>query len=774
MGVLTYNSRANLYVWQGGYEERHVPKQAGFRWCSGRCSSKYNCKACSSGLRKVWWTDDGSVAAKLGQYADDSAKAVFGGEPPAAASAPEPAPEPPRDTSKLIRNEEAGIYVWQGEYEEKHIPKEAGFRWCSGNCDPKYKCGACPAGLSKVWWTYKDDVAAKLANFANAELKHRLLSVGRRKQERLDASRAASADVELPKPEGLEYLPFQKAGVAYALDRHSTLIGDEMGLGKTIQAIGIMNADPSVEQVLVICPASLKINWKREVEKWSVRPVKVGIASGDYFPDSTHNVFVINYDILKRHESKMKGFQWDMLVVDECHLLKNPKVQRTKIVLGHYDREKKCRTVEPIDARRLVFMTGTPIVNRPVELHPIAARLAPQVFGNFWRYAQRYCDAQETKYGWDFTGASNLEELQEKLRLSIMVRRLKSEVMKELPPKVRQVIEMPANGCANAVAREVEWFNEYEDQMEELEANVELAKIGGTEEEYREAVRQLHEGIQVAFTEMSQVRHATALEKVPMVVEHLENAIESSGKVICFAHHRDVIAKILEAFPDAVSITGDTPMVKRDEAVAKFQNDPECKLFVGNIQAAGVGLTLNASSHVVFAELDWVPGNVSQAEDRAHRFGQKYSVLVQHLVLEGSLDARMANIIVVKQEVIDKALNDEIRMEIMEVPVTPIKRDRSEIQRDLLAEEAEKITVEQTEAIHEGLRVIAGMCDGAEQLDGMGFNKFDTKVGKRLAGSIVLEPMQAAYGRRLVRKYRRQLPSDLVTLAVEGTNGKAA
>jgi ribosomal protein S14 len=178
-------------------------------------------------------------------------------------------------------------------------------------------------------------------------------------------------------------------------------------------------------------------------------------------------------------------------------------------------------------------------------------------------------------------------------------------------------------------------------------------------------VAALKVGASEAFNAIAKLRHDTALAKVPAVIETLKDAVEQ-GKVVCFAHHRDVVAAIAEAFgPVAVTLTGDTSMAARQAAVDRFQNDPTCLLFVGNIRAAGVGLTLTASSHVVFAELDWTPANVTQAEDRCHRIGQHDSVLVQHLVLEGSLDATMARMLVSKQIVLDAALDNPLAAQIL-------------------------------------------------------------------------------------------------------------
>lgn len=576
----------------------------------------------------------------------------------------------------------------------------------------------------------------------------------------VEASKAESADIDIPAPAGLEYLPFQKAGIAYAMNRPNVLIADEMGLGKSIQTIGIFNADPSIKKVLIICPATLRLNWKQEFIKWAVRPVKVAVVNGGKptdFPKDDYEVLVVNYDVVSKHKKAIDAVAWDMLVSDEAQALRNPKAIRTKAVLGTVARGK--RTAEGIKARRKVFLTGTPIVNRPVELWPLVEALDPTGLGrNFFAFAKKFCDAQQTQWGWDFTGASRLGELQIELRSKFMVRRWKSDVLKDLPAKRRQVIEIPANGATGIVGKERDAQERIDAEIDALQAAVELAKASDSETEYEEAVARLGKAQSAAFTEMSAVRHETALAKIPYVVEHLKDALES-GPVIVFAHHKDVIAALLAEFPAAVSITGDTAMEARQKAVDDFQAG-KADLFVGNIIAAGTGITLTRSSHVVFAELSWVPGELSQAEDRAHRIGQNEKVLVQHLVLEGSLDAVMARRIVAKQEVIDRALDRKVETDVFgkdekERPTTV------EIKREEIAAEAATINQEKAAAVLTALRMLAGRCDGAQALDGAGFNKFDARIGHDLAARSTLTPKQAALGLRLTHKYGRQLPEAL-------------
>lgn len=430
--------------------------------------------------------------------------------------------------------------------------------------------------------------------------------------------------------------------------------------GKTIQALGMINSDPSIRSVLVICPASIKLNWQREAEKWLVRPMTIGIANG-VFP--TTDMVIINYDILAKHREAIFARRHDLLIADECHYVKNPKAQRTKLLLG--SRRDK---LEPIPARRRVFMTGTPIVNRPVELWPIVQALDPDDLGaNFMKYTSRYCGAYRSKYGRVNTGASNLQELQQRLRTKFMVRRLKVDVLSELPPKRRQVIVLPQNGTTDLIDQE----NSVSRAVEAARVAVIEAEVGGNKAAYEAAVASLREAESVAFETMSTLRRLIAEAKVPHVIGHVQECLEATDKVVLFCHHLSVAHALREAFPDCAYLTGETKIEDRQAAVDRFQSDPKCRVFVGGIKAAGVGITLTASSHVVFAELDWTPAGISQAEDRCHRIGQVDSVLVQHLVFDGSLDARIAKTVLEKQDVIDRALDVHIAPVKAPEPMTP-------------------------------------------------------------------------------------------------------
>ena len=513
-----------------------------------------------------------------------------------------------------------GWYWLKAGFTDRHKIQKAGFNWNR------------PKGL---WFTTDPMIAFAFVDSAvDEETRKRLTDQMETMNACIGQSRAGKTTRDFKAPKGLKYFEFQKAGIAYALERDSTLIADQMGLGKTIQVIGVMN-ETRPKRTLIICPATAKINWQRELEKWLANFTLTGVVYGKN-PWPNHPITIINYDILARFHAQLHKPVWDLVVVDESHYLKNPDTIRTLEVFG---RKSKKRPRPPIRAKRKLLLTGTPIVNRPVELFPSLNYLDPATWSSFWRYAMRYCGAFNDGYGWDFSGSSNLEELMMKLRSTIMVRRLKKDVLQDLPDKIRQVVELPADGRKTVLRVEKAKMKEYKKQVKDLSLP----------------------GNPMVFDSISAVRHETALAKVPAVVDYLKETIALGEKVVCFAWHRDVIDRICEAFDKEnignVKVYGATRPNVRQHHIDRFQRSEDIRLFVGNIMTAGTAITLTAASKVIFAELDWVPGNITQAEDRCHRIGQKDTVNAIHLVLEGSIDAYMANILVRKQEVIDRALD---------------------------------------------------------------------------------------------------------------------
>jgi len=561
-----------------------------------------------------------------------------------------------------------GLFVFTSEFEDKHIPKQAGFRWHSGYRCRKRGCELCKHDLLRIWWTRDLLKALTLVEHAESPMRETLIErAGPAGEERekdakkaaraakvrkltmmrtLAASSAHDAEIDVPCPPDLSYLPYQRAAIAFGIDHPNVLLADEMGLGKTIEALGVINADENAKRVLIVCPASLKLNWARECENWLVDRGEVGVA-GKTFPKDAQ-IVIINYDILGKWKKELKG-TWDVLVADECHYVKNKDAKRSKALYA-------------IKSRRKLFLTGTPILNRPVELWTIVSSLAPEEFDHFWNFANRYCAPIKNNFGWEFVGATNLDELHERLRGTIMVRRTKAEVLPDLPPKRRQVIELASDHIAKLIAVETGAWKEHQRRLNELRA----LKRGSAQKSEAELAA-MRAGVNVAFGELAKLRQDTAIAKVPLIIEHIKNVLEDVGKIVVFAHHRAVIQELAEPFGDSVvTLTGDDAVAKRQAAVDRFQTDPTCQIFIGSITAAGFGLTLTASSNVVFAELDWVPAHLTQAEDRTHRLGQANSVLVQHLVLQDSLDARMVGTLIKKQRVIDKVVDGHAEQDLFD------------------------------------------------------------------------------------------------------------
>lgn len=635
-----------------------------------------------------------------------------------------------------------GIFIAISSYSEKDKVKAAGFRW-----NPE----------KKIWHTSNLVVARKFEADADSAAKTQFLEF----ENNIQQSRVADAvaGVEIPVPDGLNYFPYQQAGIAYALGKTSVLIGDEMGLGKTPQSIGIINAT-NPAKTLIICPATLKLNWRNELMRWLTKPRLIHILqSGQPFPTNVE-IVVMNYDIAAKYKPQIHAVEWDLLICDEAHYMKNNRAQRTVAVIGDGKKDKGLK------AKRKVFLTGTPITNRPVELWPLASYLFPETFNNFWSFGRRYCDAQMRNGYWDFSGHSNLEELQQILRGVGMIRRLKSQVLKELPPKTRQVVVLPNDTVKHLINREKQQAQMFEERVESLQTRVERSKMSDNPEDYQKAVASLREAYQVAFEEMAAVRKELAVAKIPMVCEHVADAIESNGKVVVMAHHREVIDAITENFgAAAVKLYGGMSEQQKQHSVDSFQKNPDCKVFVGSIRAAGVGITLTASSNVVFAELDWTPANMLQAEDRCHRIGQSENVLVQHLVFDESLDAKMANTLISKMAVIDRALDAAItQKQELEEPEGLTKKKGRGISRAMIDERVSEITALHHITFHLGVKMLSQKTTEIE-VDGTGFNKMDAHIGKELAALNNLSDRQAVFAGWLCYKYRRQLPETMQTMA---------
>lgn len=462
------------------------------------------------------------------------------------------------------------------------------------------------------------------------------------------------ANLALPVPSGLTLLPHQQDGIGFALNRLRTnraaMFADVMGLGKTIEAIATANAlAPS--RILVVCPASVLFNWRREIWQWQTLglPVLLIQAGGDTTLNrdmirwGASGWYIINYDIVGNFpEIKCGDRPWDFLIVDESHKLKNPDSVRTQHVFGN-------ASIGPIPAHKALLLTGTPMINYVHDLYTQLHYLDPVMWPSLEQFvADQYFPGYKIISPSQIVGtARNLEGLRRQLT-NVMVRRPKSVL--NLPPKTREIVEV---GVENSEFWSL--LRAYAKRLMYLQWRLMKLLERPATQDMRDEIRALNVAINGL---VSVVRHQVGMNKLPAVIAYLK---ECNGKTIVFAHHHDVIETLRGALADqgVAGFTGSSTLRERDRAAKKFQDDPSCKFFVGNIEASGQGITLTAARHVVFAEPDWRGTYLEQAEDRTHRIGQSYPVLVTYLLLSPSVwstDSWMASKTKAKQTVIDIVL----------------------------------------------------------------------------------------------------------------------
>ena len=460
-------------------------------------------------------------------------------------------------------------------------------------------------------------------------------------------------DIDIPGLKG-DLFPYQSKGVSFIDARNgNALLADEMGLGKTVQALAWLQKYPGKRPAIVVCPASLKLNWKKEALRWMSEP-KVQVLSGT----STNipivgELLIINYDILRQWSEVLTAINPKVIIFDEVHYIKNSQAKRSKAA-------KKLAKGIP----HVIGLTGTPIVNRPVEALNAIQMIDRTVFPNKWQYLQRYCGAKHNGFGWDFSGASNTQELHQKLVGSIMIRRLKKDVLTELPDKIRSFVPVEMNNEQKYQQAEQDFVSFVRNQTEvdvKLKLQEQLGELADMVSIDQDKLDRLKEEKASKVNILSQIEGLKQLAvkgKMPQALEWIENYLEDNGKLVVMAVHKFVIDELMNKFgAKAVKVDGSVTGENRQRAVERFQNDESVRLFVGNITAAGVGLTLTAASTVAFLELPWTPGDLVQAEDRVHRIGQKDSVNIYYLLAQGTIEERIAALIDEKRKVLDSVLD---------------------------------------------------------------------------------------------------------------------
>jgi SWI/SNF-related matrix-associated actin-dependent regulator 1 of chromatin subfamily A len=446
---------------------------------------------------------------------------------------------------------------------------------------------------------------------------HERIAALRRERRRAKATVALSladdADLGLGQLGG-DLRPFQRAGVAYALRQRRTFLADEQGLGKTVQALAAIEAAGAYPAV-VVCPASLKLAWQREAARWLPHRATT-VVQGRRGPVADADITILNYEIVAHHLDSLLP---RAVVFDESHYCKDPRAQRTKACLALVERL-------PPDALRLA-LTGTPVLNRPKEL---VAQL--RLIGRLGDVAGSGA-ALTRRYG----APAAHERLHWKLRAHCYVRRLKADVLPQLPPKRQVTVPVELSNAAEYRLAErdlVAWLRRQPLDLGTLKARIAAA---------RRSER---------LVRLNHLRRLAARGKLSAALAWIDDFLASGEPLVVFADHVEVQRAVLARHPGAARVLGADDAHARDRAVAAFGRPDGPRLIVCSLRAAGHGLTLTRASNVAFLELDWTPARLAQAEDRCHRIGQHDAVTAWYLVAPGTIDDTMAGLLEQKRGLI--------------------------------------------------------------------------------------------------------------------------
>ena len=418
-----------------------------------------------------------------------------------------------------------------------------------------------------------------------------------------------------------EMREYQKDGVRFLLEKKgSALLADDMGLGKTLQSLGYLLLAKTYP-VVVVCPAVVKINWLREYRKWCNNSMRVAVLSGRKPKVIKADVYIINYHILQNWYPFLTSINPQLIIADEATNVKNTKANWT----GFF--------VRLVKGRKLIAITGTPVENRPMELYTVLSLLRPKIFTSKKRFGERYCGPARNYFTgfMEYKGSSNEAELHSLLK-DVMIRRLKVDVMKELPPKQRVIIPL----------RKDKKFNREYAEVSNAVKDMAVSSSGIKIRNKIEALKQL-----------------AVKMKMKAALEWIKQYIDSGNKLVVFGWHTEVCKEIQEAFSkESVMLIGSTTPKNRQKAIDSFQDNPKIKLFVGNIKAAGIGCNLTAAAATAFVEFGWSPAQHTQAEDRVHRMTQKAdAIFAYYLVALDTVDEYNMELIDTKQTVVDRVVD---------------------------------------------------------------------------------------------------------------------
>ena len=423
----------------------------------------------------------------------------------------------------------------------------------------------------------------------------------------------------------------QKIAIEKLLANNKFILADDMGLGKTTSAV-IGALESEAKKILIVCPASLKINWEREIKNYSDR--RVLIVEGRKW-GSTFDFYIINYDIIKNYHSTDKSEDsddykllvnagFDLAIVDEAHYISNATANRTRLLNDVLEQIPK-----------VWLLTGTPMTSRPINYFNLLKIVESPLTLNWQSYVRRYCAGYQFRVGqrkvWNTSGASNLDELRERTK-NLVLRRMKTDIL-DLPEKIVTPVFVELNSKM------------YDEELEDFTRITNDKKNDET--------------ITVTLNRLMKIRQLIAYEKIPYTCELIDKCIEQGKKVIVLTNFTMTLDMLHEKYKkNSVTLDGRMHKDKRQENVDRFQTDDKIKVFIGNIKAAGVGITLTAAEVVIMNDLSFVPADHSQGEDRAYRYGQKNSVLVYYPVFENTVEKIIYNILQKKKGVIDQVMGD--------------------------------------------------------------------------------------------------------------------
>ncbi|EDQ88339.1 uncharacterized protein MONBRDRAFT_9161 [Monosiga brevicollis MX1] len=443
----------------------------------------------------------------------------------------------------------------------------------------------------------------------------------------------AITGTRLPRRLVHKMMPYQRAGVACAIERGGRVLwSDEMGLGKTVSSLATAAYYQAEWPLLVVCPSSLKLTWHHEICKWlQIDESAIGVVSSKKSP-MNKLVTILSYDLARNLHEHLTSADFQVIIADESHYLKNGKAARTKALMPLLHK-----------AKRVLLLSGTPALSRPIELYQQLHALAPRLFRSEVAFGIRYCNSQLTAFGWRHDGSCNQDELHCVLERLVMIRRVKAAVLTDLPPKTRQEVYVQADPAPLRALKAI---------MQKRKAlERQLASLHGSQRAQGERALQ-------ALT--TEAYGLTGEAKIKGCLRYLEDLMNHDGKLLIFAHHKTLLDELATFLCQRqlrhIRIDGSTPTHLRQQLCNSFQDDVLCRVAVLSITTAGTGLTLHAANTVVFAELYWNPGHLYQAEDRAHRVGQRHNVNVRYLLCPGTLDDVMWSQLQRKAKIVQRAM----------------------------------------------------------------------------------------------------------------------